>query len=317
VYVWQHVNCYNAIRRYLRMKKIIYTSSYICIYVLLCLTCKAQTISNHTYSDDEIYKIIDTMLNHKTPNRFLLSQLTNYINWRKTAIPGDSHYNYWDMKTVNPYKDRAMVDKDSTLQIQFKEFYSDFVPPVIGPITSNFGCRDRKQHKGVDIDLTTGDKVYCAFAGMVRIAQRDKGYGNVVIVRHYNGLETTYAHLSKLKVKAGDVVRAGKIIGLGGNTGHSEGSHLHFETRFKGIPINPNFFISFKNYELQALNFTVKPTKLGFTAYPTNSTVYTIRRGDNLSALAQRYGTTVKKIKDLNGFNKKFALRVGQQIRVS
>ncbi|MEQ1733385.1 MAG: M23 family metallopeptidase [Bacteroidia bacterium] len=295
----------------------IYLHIYICICVFTAVQCKAQSVLNHTYSDDEIYKIIDTMLNHKKPNKFLLNELTHYINWRQTAIPGDEHYNYWDMKNVNPYIGRNPLHKDSTLQIEFKEFYADFIPPVIGPITSNFGCRDRKQHKGVDIDLATGDKVYCAFAGMVRISQWHKGYGNVVIVRHYNGLETTYAHLSKLKVKAGDVVRSGQILGMGGNTGHSEGSHLHFETRFKGIPINPNYFISFKNSELQATNFTLKATKTGFTAFPTNSKLHTVHSGDNLSALALRYGTTVQHIKELNGFNKRFTLRVGQQIRVS
>lgn len=301
------------------MKTILY---YIIIYVGILLhlllggQCKAQSVLNHTYSDNEIYKIIDTMLNHSTPNRFLLTELTHYINWRQTAIPGDAHYNYWDMKTVNPYKNITALHKDSTLHIHFKEFYADFVPPVIGPITSNFGCRDRKQHKGVDIDLATGDKVYCAFAGMVRISQRDKGYGNVIIVRHYNGLETTYAHLSRIKVKAGDVVRAGQVLGLGGNTGHSQGSHLHFETRFKGIPINPNYFISFKNSELQATDFTIKPTKTGYAVFPTNSTMHTVHSGDNLATLALRYGTTVKRIKELNGFYAKFVLRVGQQIRV-
>ena len=121
-----------------------------------------------------------------------------------------------------------------------------YVHPFNGNITSGFGFRKYRYHLGMDIDLNIGDSVKCAFDGEVRIAQRSKTYGYVVVVRHPNGLETYYAHLSKLLVKPNEVVKAGTILGLGGNTGHSFGSHLHFEVRYRGQPINPNYLIDFQ-----------------------------------------------------------------------
>lgn len=268
------------------------------------------------YSDQELYAIIDTLLNNTKPNKFIVHQLLTYVNWRQNVVPGDDHYNWWDIKTIDPYKGKELAKKDSVLAIDFKEFYSDFVPPVVGAVTSNFGCRNKRIHKGIDLDLNTGDQVVAAFAGMVRIAQRDKGYGNVVIVRHYNGLETTYAHLSRIKVKTGQLVAAGQLVGLGGNTGHSEGSHLHFEIRFKGIAINPNHFISFKENKLLAQDFVLKKVKGGYTAFPLGCKTYKIHRGDSLYIIAQRHGLTISKLKALNGFGKSFTLKVGQEIRV-
>ncbi len=121
-----------------------------------------------------------------------------------------------------------------------------YVHPFNGNITSGFGFRKYRYHLGMDIDLNVGDSVKCAFDGKVRIAQRSKTYGYVVVVRHSNGLETYYAHLSKLLVKPNEDVSAGTILGLGGNTGHSFGSHLHFEVRYRGQPINPNYLIDFQ-----------------------------------------------------------------------
>ena len=114
-------------------------------------------------------------------------------------------------------------------------------------ITSNFGKRWNRNHNGVDIKAYLGDTIYAAFSGKVRVVKYDpKGYGNVIVIRHYNGLETVYGHLSKQIVKVNDVVEAGQPIGLAGNTGRSTGTHLHFETRFCGIPINPLEIFSFK-----------------------------------------------------------------------
>jgi len=161
------------------------------------------------------------------------------------------------------------------------------------------------------------------------------GYGNLVVVRHHNGLETYYAHLSKRLVNPGQVVSVGDTIGLGGNTGRSYGSHLHFETRYLGTPFNPNNIIDFENFKLKcdtlyisgcrgADNITANtsPTATGqksgtntTTITSGNATYYTVKEGDTLSRIAVKYNTSVAKIKQLNGLRSDF-LRIGQRLKV-
>ena len=114
-------------------------------------------------------------------------------------------------------------------------------------ITSNFGARWGRMHKGLDIKVYVGDTIRAAWSGKVRIVKYEAaGYGKYVVIQHYNGLETIYAHMSKHLVREGETVRAGEPIGLGGNTGRSTGSHLHFETRYKGIALNPALMFDFR-----------------------------------------------------------------------
>ena len=284
--------------------------------------CKAENggaFKEKKYTKEEVINMIDSLLNLPTIDKFLVSELNQYIQstfYGMPEIPGDVYYGSWNTQKINPYEAGISLH-DSTMQLSFSNDFEEFVTPIEGLITSNYGCRDQRMHKGIDIDLQTGDKVVSAFAGMVRFAKREGGYGNVIIVRHYNGLETTYAHLSKIKVKAGQIVKAGQLLGLGGNTGHSEGSHLHFEIRFKGIPINPSYFISFKQNKLLADSFTLKKTKAGYSAFPAGCKTYKIHNGDSLYLIAQKYGTSIKQLKSLNGMNKRVVLRVGQEIRIS
>jgi murein DD-endopeptidase MepM/ murein hydrolase activator NlpD len=91
----------------------------------------------------------------------------------------------------------------------------------MGTVTSPYGWRDDKPHQGVDLEVHLHDSILCSFDGKVRLARNYDGYGKVVIVRHYNGLETLYAHLNKIKVKDGDVVKVGHFIGTGGMTGNA------------------------------------------------------------------------------------------------
>ena len=136
--------------------------------------------------------------------------------------------------------------------------HNEFVMPRDGVVTSRYGYRKGRYHNGIDINLDTGDTVVAAFSGKVRYARyNDSGFGNLVIIRHYNGLETFYAHLSKLIVVPNQEVKAGDPIGLGGNTGRSFGAHLHFETRFYDAPINPEEIIDFKNKELRDENLFI------------------------------------------------------------
>lgn len=150
----------------------------------------------------------------------------------------------WDTQSVNPYSSIKVPD---TKNIELGEY----VHPFRGKVSSEFGWRPRfgRMHKGIDLSLHVGDTIVSAFSGVVRVARYNPGgYGNFVIVRHDNGLETVYGHLKRSIVKPGQKVKAGQIIGLGGNTGRSTGPHLHFETRYMGVPINPRAIIDFENY---------------------------------------------------------------------
>jgi murein DD-endopeptidase MepM/ murein hydrolase activator NlpD len=235
-----------------------------------------------------------------------------------SSIPASDLYSSWEINNLFPEKDKLKLKGDTsvTLILQGAE-RGEYFHPCIGPVTSGFGWRDSTQHNGIDIDLNKGDKVAVAFDGMVRFAKRSGGFGNVVIVRHYNGLETVYGHLSKIKVKPGQVVVAGQVVGLGGSTGHSTGTHLHFEVRFKGVPINPKYLISFSEERLLCNELTIKRTKWGLAAYPTNEKVYTVEKGDTMFEIAKRFGTTTATLKERNGLSGRIRLKPGQLISVA
>ena len=147
-------------------------------------------------------------------------------------------------------------------------------------ITSNFGARWGRQHKGMDIKVYIGDTIRAAFSGKVRVVRYEgKGYGKYVVIRHYNGLETYYAHMSKQLVREGDEVRAGEPIGLGGNTGRSTGSHLHFETRICGVAINPAVMFDFRNQDVTGDFWTYRRSK-----YAAESAQATRLRGANANS---------------------------------
>lgn len=237
----------------------------------------------------------------------------------KTKFLAADIYTGWEINKLFPEKDLLKLKKDSTIMINLKaDGQDDYFHPFNGPITSFFGWRDSTQHNGIDIDLNRGDKVAAAFGGMVRIAKRFGGFGNVVIIRHYNGLETVYAHLWKIKVKPGDVVSAGQIIGLGGSTGHSTGTHLHFEIRYKGVPINPKYIVSLSEQKIVAEQLIIKKTKWGLAAYPPDIKFYTVEKGDTIFEIAKRFGTTTTRIKQLNGMSTgRVRLKVGQAISIA
>lgn len=220
------------------------------------------------------------------------------------------------------------------------EAHREFVIPSPGVVTSRYGFRHGRYHNGIDIDLEVGDTVRSAWAGKVRYAKyNDGGFGNLVIVRHYNGLETFYAHLSKHLVAPDQEVAAGEPIGLGGNTGHSYGAHLHFEIRFYDAPMNPEQIIDFAKKSCKDENLMVhkglfrpgaKPTDLEEhgesiasvqkkTSAATASgsrKYYKVRPGDTLSEIAVRNNTTVSRLCSLNGIRPTKTLQVGQSLRV-
>lgn len=265
-------------------------------------------------------------------------------NFDPEDIPADDLYGgIWENRYVNMYgslknaPDSFIVDLDN------------FTMPVDGRMTSNFGRRgSRRYHYGIDIKAQTGDTIYAAFDGKIRVKRYEgSGYGYYLVVRHLNGLETVYGHLSKFLVDENDFVKSGQPIGLAGNTGRSFGSHLHFETRFLGKPINPNFIIDFPSKTVHQDEYLVTNSSYRKTNNSSRAVVTTtssnnnsaaskanntessnkfvsgdvkyhrIQKGDTLGAISKKYGTTIGTLCDLNNINSRTVLRVGKTIRVS
>jgi murein DD-endopeptidase MepM/ murein hydrolase activator NlpD len=209
------------------------------------------------------------------------------------------------------------MDTSVVLTLTDNKNNCNFVAPLQNPVvTSNFGWRNGRSHNGIDLDLEVWDPVVAAFDGMVRISLFHPGYGRVVIVRNYNGFETLYAHLHRLKVKTGDIVEAGQIIGLGGSSGRSSGSHLHFEVRYKGKPINPKYLISFKSNQLISDSLLLTKQKWNYAVLPLGLEFHTIKKGDFMYKIATRYGISVNDLCDLNGLNRNKILIPGRKLRI-
>jgi LysM repeat protein len=196
----------------------------------------------------------------------------------------------------------------------------DHAWPVCGAVNSSFGWRHGRPHNGLDLELETGDAVVAAFDGMVRISEAHGSFGQVVVVRHPNGLETLYAHLSERLVQVGDKVGAGERIGLGGSTGRSTGSHLHFEVRYLGVPIDPQQLFDVESGDLHSreLAITMPATKSAEKMSQARVAKYhTVRKGETLSAIARKRGTTIKVLCKLNKLRSPDSIKPGQRLRYS
>ena len=207
-----------------------------------------------------------------------------------------------------------------------------FPTPEYARPSSHFGPRRRRFHYGLDLAMPTGEPIYAAFDGVVRFSKYNSSYGNLIVIRHDNGLETYYAHLSKRHVTPGTRVKAGEEIGLCGNTGRSRGSHLHFEIRYKGNAINPENVISCETRTLLSPTITLNKNSFNKVAKPgyANNTsgrssvgnyskggkYYKVRTGDTLSRIAKRNGTTIAKLCKLNNMKQNAVIRPGQTIRL-
>lgn len=244
------------------------------------------------------------------------------VNDSLTFIPGYDMYCHWNTDVLFDRLSAAHFEHD-TLRLQLGVHECDIAMPCPGEMTSPYGMRKGRMHYGVDLDLETGDPVVSAFSGMVRISKYNKTFGNVVVVRHYNGLETVYAHLSKLKVQPGDLIEAGDTLGLGGNTGRSYGSHLHFEVRFLDQPIDPSLVVDVQNGSLKALNFdihkgrfaAIAAAKATAKASSGSRKFHVVRSGDTLYALSRRYGVRVSELCRYNGISERSTLSIGQRVR--
>ena len=232
----------------------------------------------------------------------------------------DLYGDNWNTEWVNPYKSTVQLPDSFSIDV------SNYCMPVPGYKTSDYGPRWRRMHRGVDLSLHIGDTVRAAFSGKVRLTRYERrGYGYYVIIRHSNGLETIYGHLSKFLVKPDQIVKVGEPIALGGNTGRSTGPHLHFETRYLGMDINPNKIFDFVNQVPHTDQYTFNPkelaSSLGYGRYKGSNNgakyvSYRVRKGDSLSRIANKYGVSISHLCKLNGIKRNGVLREGKILRI-
>ena len=276
----------------------------------------------------------------KAVDSLMLQQLIINEVWES---PAAELYTEWN----NKYAHQATALPDSFL-VNLRDFC---MPTTNRVVTSNFGARWGRQHKGLDIKVYIGDTIRAAFTGKVRIVKNEgarKGYGKYIVIRHNNGLETIYGHLSKWLVEENQEVRAGDPIALGGNTGKSTGSHLHFETRLCGVALNPALMFDFKNQDVVGDEWlfnratynreSAEATRLRGTGgvyrggdnlegnmansrknsssrNSGNVRYHKVQKGETLSAIARKHRTTVTAICSLNGIKKTMTLRPGQILK--
>ncbi len=266
--------------------------------------------------------------------------LNRIMQAEQSESPAAYLYEDWD----NRYAHKATTLPDS-FRIDLRHFH---MPTPSRIITSNFGSRWGRQHKGLDIKVYIGDTIRAAFSGKVRVVRYERaGYGKYVVIRHDNGLETIYGHMSKQLVEENQEVHAGEPIGLGGNTGRSTGSHLHFETRLCGVALNPALMFDFRNQDVVSDFYTFRRNtyedesvvatrlrgvggKVGHndsdddielaTAAPAASYEAAVRfhkvsAGETLSSIAHKRGTTIEALCKLNHIGKNIRLMPGQILK--
>ena len=285
--------------------------------------------------------VLDTLPSGDDAVQVILFANSTWKYVRNRAVAKDSTIfeKYWDTEKLFPYKDVEYSSLPKSLVIDLVDSTNGYHTPYKpSPIRSRYGPRRGRAHQGVDLVLKTGEPIYATFSGRVRISQYNRGgYGNLVVIRHDNGLETYYGHLSERMVEPNQWVEAGQVIGLGGSTGRSTGPHLHFETRYYGQSFDPERLIDFKSGTLCRETFLLKRSY--FSIYSRASQdfedeianeeqdkkeqaereamrYHKIRSGDTLGAIARKYGTTVGNICHLNGIKSTTILRIGRTLRV-
>ena len=269
----------------------------------------------------------ELMANYVTPAKITgelaISKLEGYnelIAKEQLMFPADELYqSNWDTVSVDPFRSKSITFPDSyTIDCR------KFTMPVDNEIkiTSKYGPRRRRMHQGTDLKVQIGDTIRAAFDGKVRIKSFERrGFGYYLVLRHPNGLETVYGHLSKFLVNENQIIRAGEVIGLGGNTGRSTGPHLHFETRFLGKSINPEEIIDFANgvpYKDEYVFRNVKVNGKNTNTYVTSENalaIHRVKKGESLSVISRMYGTTVDELCKLNGISRTSTLQIGQALR--
>lgn len=271
-------------------------------------------------------------------------ELTDFlvpISISEDEIPCTNIYETWnnDHVRINP----ASISTIDTILVLVNDS-SRFVFPFEGKMISNFGQRGRRTHSGLDIKLQKGDTVVSAFDGVVRMAKTYSGYGKIVVVRHYNGLETVYSHFSEILVAVNQKVKAGEPLGLGGRTGRATTEHLHFEARYLGVAFHPMHILDFDNFDLRTDTLVLNRKTFRISNRPIYQDIddlenddehseaeheiaqngfddspdfHVVIKGDSLYAISRRYGKSVKQLCELNRINENSILNIGQRIKLN
>ena len=267
--------------------------------------------------------------------------LQRLIDFENLENPSADLYEDWD----NMHAHSHVTELPDSFRISLKNFC---MPTTNRVLTSNFGARWGRQHKGLDIKVYIGDTIRAAFDGKVRVVRYEgRGNGKYVVIRNDNGLETYYAHMSKQLVEEDQEVRAGDPIGLGGNTGRSTGSHLHFETRLCGVALNPAILFDFRNQDVVDDSYMFRKStyqresalanrlrgvngisygaegdddiELAIAApeasYKQENRFHKVKRGETLFSIARKRGTTVDAIMKMNHLKKNAKLKPGQILK--
>lgn len=304
----------------------------VALFALTAIPSHGQDLLARQAPIDRKMKAVDTLA------------LKSIIEREKVQSPAADLYNDWD----NRYAHHRTEMPDS-FKIDLRHFC---MPTPSRVVTSNFGSRWGRPHKGLDIKVYIGDSIRAAFSGKVRIVRYEAaGYGKYIVIRHPNGLETIYGHLSEQLVSENQTVKAGEVIGLGGNTGRSTGSHLHFETRLCGVALNPALMFDFRNqdvtgdyfvynsntYDRESVEATRIRGKIGNGGYTRdlvqdgepgrytgqikeNSAeilYHKVKAGETIQSISKKRGVSVDKICQLNHLSSKSHVRPGQILRYS
>lgn len=292
----------------------------------------AQSTKKSSSHNNAHKELLARQGNSKTQQK--LVEKAKYIDFMDDIEPEiDIYTEGWNSKSVNPFKE-SQVPNSQVINV------TGYHMPVPGKVTSNYGYRPKfgRMHKGVDLALKINDTVRAAFDGKIRLTNYEaKGYGNYVIIRHPNGLETVYGHLNKHLVKANQTVKAGDPIGLGGNTGRSTGPHLHFETRFMGYAINPAAIFDFANHTIHTDTYTFSKqtyqqprnfapdkkkeqladnSKTTYKAASNTATTYTVKAGDSVASIARSYGMAATTLRKINNLQPTEPIKVGQVLKL-
>lgn len=315
----------------MNFKKIIRTISVSLLLTLSVSPAVAQDLLARQAPVDRKARKVDTLA------------LQKLINTENLESPAADLYDEWN----NVYAHKAKNVPDS-FRISLRNFC---MPTVSRVVTSNFGSRWGRQHKGIDIKVYIGDTIRAAFSGKVRMVKYNPGgYGKYIVIRHPNGLETIYGHLSKQLVSEDQEVRAGDVIGLGGNTGRSTGSHLHFETRFCGLALNPALMFDFRNQDVvgdyyvfnsrthdrESIAANELRGKIGNGGYTREQVVgegyasaakvetisheklyHKVAKGETLSVISKKRGVSIDQICKLNHIRKNIKIKPGMILRYS
>lgn len=305
------------------------------IFLCLLFTCmfghifaqKKDSLTNKTIIEIERSK--KGFIKNKKLEDFISKQIK--IDSLQSAIMTEA----WNTVKFNPYEYQLKKDP---FRITFTD--STYASPIERKkvITSRYGWRKGRPHRGIDIDLVTGDNVLAMFDGVIRFRGYSSGHGKMVVIRHYNGLETAYAHLSKYDVKVNEVVKKGQVIGKGGTTGNARGSHLHLIVSYKGNYINPEYLFDFgeenkirkqdqwinNNWVTTYFHSSKKQSDLVFyDSYEEALTnqkkqsikkIHTVKSGDTLSGISNKYRTSISKICKINAISKKSVLKIGKRL---